>query len=233
MTHPLSTECAVPHCTRLRYARQPWCEAHYRRQRRTGELDAARPIGDRSPGSCMVDGCPNSSTERGLCHGHYLRLIRHGDVQAQRPLDRRVNTTCTANGCVNQATARGLCATHRARVRKAGNVMAEVPVKVVSGSGSLSHGYRLVPVPNELRWLVGGSRTVAEHRLVMAQMLGRPLTVDESVHHRNGIRTDNQVANLELWSRYQPRGQRVSDKLDYAFELIRRYLPDALATSGY
>ncbi|HWB65288.1 MAG TPA: HNH endonuclease [Mycobacteriales bacterium] len=148
---------------------------------------------------------------------------------AERPLSRRVNATCTVSDCTNNATARGLCTTHRARVRKAGDVLADVPIRRVSGTGSISHGYRIVPVPKAMRWLVGGDRTAAEHRLVMAEMLGRPLTDDESVHHRNGIRTDNRVTNLELWSRYQPRGQRVSDKLDYAFELIRRYLPDALA----
>jgi hypothetical protein len=35
--------------------------------------------------------------------------------------------------------------------------------------------------------------------------------------------------NLELWSRWQPSGQRVADKVDYAIELLERYLPDALA----
>ena len=63
----------------------------------------------------------------------------------------------------------------------------------------------------------------------MAKMLGRPLTRDESVHHRNGDRLDNRPENLELWSRYQPRGQRVCDKIEYAFDILRRYVPDALA----
>lgn len=223
-------KCAVDGCDRNRYARQDLCEAHYRRKRRTGKLDADRPIGERTARPCMVEACSNTSSERGLCHGHYLRLIRVGDVMAERPLDRRVNLGCLVNGCSNPATARGLCSAHRARRRKHGDVMAHLPVKHVEGAGSISHGYRMVPVPKELRWLVYNNRSAPEHRFVMAQMLGRPLTSSESVHHRNGNRTDNRVENLELWSRYQPSGQRVSDKLEYALELLRQYLPDALAS---
>lgn len=62
-----------------------------------------------------------------------------------------------------------------------------------------------------------------QHQWVMEQHIGRPLEPGEEVHHINGVRDDNRIENLELWSTRQPKGQRWQDKLEWAHEMIRLY----------
>lgn len=69
---------------------------------------------------------------------------------------------------------------------------------------------------------------IVEHRWVMSEFLGRPLLPHENVHHINGDPKDNRIENLELWSTAQPYGQRVSDKIEWAVELLKTYAPERL-----
>lgn len=59
----------------------------------------------------------------------------------------------------------------------------------------------------------GRTKHVLEHRVVMEEALGRYLDPRERVHHRNGVRDDNRIENLELWTldHKDPPGVRSSE----------------------
>ena len=216
--------CEVADCDRHVYARG-LCGRHYKQQLRHGLVQP-----DHAPTACAVASCDRRAVTRGWCHGHYLRWSRTGDVKEDVPLARPVKDVCSVADCGRGAHSAGMCRSHYERQRKHGDPFAGTPFRTVTGEGSISHGYLWIAVPPDKRHLVpAGRKHEFEHRLVMAEILGRPLRPEESVHHRNGDRLDNRPPNLELWTTAQPKGQRVADKLAFALELLRRYAPDLVS----
>lgn len=88
-------------------------------------------------------------------------------------------------------------------------------------------GYAHIYDPDHPNARRGGR--VPEHRYVMSKLIGRPLTDAENVHHRNGVKSDNRPANLELWVSTQPKGQRPEDLVEWANEILAHYGPAVLA----
>ncbi len=69
-----------------------------------------------------------------------------------------------------------------------------------------NHGYVAVRVQVDHPHAWGADETVKyayEHIVVMMERLGRPLAENETVHHRNGDKTDNSDENLDLLTRTQ------------------------------
>lgn len=91
------------------------------------------------------------------------------------------------------------------------------------GKTKHSGGYVMRLVPDHPRVKGKSNKYVMEHILVMEEAIGRILDPNENVHHKNGIKTDNRIENLELWTRSHPSGCRVSDLLEWAHYITDKY----------
>lgn len=222
--------CSIDGCDGEAYGRG-WCAKHYARWLRHGDPSISLPpgvaSGTKSPlyQCCKVEGCERLGPYiRGLCGAHYGRLKAHGDPLGGRPKSgvktrRATNEPCKCDGCGRVAISKGFCHAHWERVKVNGDPQAHIPLReYVKGGGRtfLCNGYLN-------RWDSKKKKTVFDHRAVMEEFLGRPLYGNENVHHKNGNRSDNRIENLELWTKFQPPGQRITDLMDWARALLLRY----------
>lgn len=211
--------CRGPECE-APIAARGLCYGHYDQERAGGPL---KPI-DRSRrkvpggGRCAFDGCDRHARASGLCSGHYGQQNRGEELRPLAWWKGKEPEGCAFDGCDREATSKGLCEAHRGQQRRGQELR---PLRAPTGRVIDSHGYVRVHRPDHPNAMKAG--WIGEHRLVMSEILGRPLLPHENVHHINGVRDDNRPENLELWSSSQPKGQKVVDKLAWAREILDLY----------
>lgn len=91
-----------------------------------------------------------------------------------------------------------------------------------TGKSRTHEGYIELVIPKNLRHLFNNNRRAKEHRLIMTKFLNRPLLSTETVDHKNGVRTDNRLKNLELYSTAHGAGQDVQHTIQRSIDDILR-----------
>lgn len=89
------------------------------------------------------------------------------------------------------------------------------------GGRRVDDGYVFIYMPQHPRAKRNGY--IREHTVVMEKKIGRYLLPNENVHHKDGNKINNNPNNLELWVKKQPPGQRVTDLVKWAKEIIELY----------
>lgn len=148
---------------------------------------------------CKIENCNNPIKSKCLCSLHYGRLWLHGNPLITKPRGRakieKIKLNCK------------IC-------DKEFEVFPSGKNKYKCCSSECGYKYRKIspnkriPIPwDKKRWVVNRhgyivcyhqGKEIKQHRWVMEQHLGRKLYSNEFIHHKNKIKTDNRIENLQI-----------------------------------
>ena len=219
--------CKVEDCKASAFCKG-FCSAHYQKYRfnRIDEdgketdksewksfFNPNRTTLGRSPNTCSLEGCDRerADKETGFC-AYHIRRVKLGIIDKQGQILREEyrrrrygpDDLCLVEGCDRQARSNNFCIYHAGRftaglIDEKGIALRKPSIgkprqKVARWK---SHGYIKIRVSKDHPFC-DKDGMVFEHRRVMELAIGQYLNPWEIVHHKNGVKDDNRLENLEL-----------------------------------
>jgi len=146
---------------------------------------------------CKVKNCIRESIVYNFCRAHYERFKKGKNLNTpiKITIGKRKYKKCTIINCNRTHRGHGYCQAHLHRFKKGLNLYT--PIREF-GKGTINPcGYKILFI---------NGHSIPEHRLIMEKHLKRKLKKSELVHHINGNRLDNNIKNLQLFT----KGEHIS-----------------------
>jgi hypothetical protein len=208
-----------------------FCPMHYVRFLRGVDLNKPPKNDPNRPTICSVNECDLPISSHGFCCKHAHRYVRHGNPLITKKAF-RAPEFCSIEGCDNPGKAHDLCNAHNVR-RRNGQDLNPPLIKRRKSLNNKDKGiYELAYYKDQYGYMRASfkRKMVLQHRVVWEMHNGRKLEKFENIHHINGIRDDNRIENLELWTKPQPIGQRPEDLVAWVIEHYREDVLRAIDT---
>lgn len=212
-------ECAFSECERA-VQHKELCHTHYEQLRIRKSLELLTPIHkyDSKSKYCGVTGCknpryvsPSNNKRSSWCGSHkHARPVQSEDIKCQVE-------ECPRAARVSVHSITGYCETHAKNPNAA----------VTSGEAMINRSPEFWG-KDKKGYLVKRIDGIdyRQHRMVMEGYLGRALLPGENVHHKNAIKTDNRIENLQLWQVSQPAGSNLLDTMEYMRWYLKEHAED-------
>lgn len=212
----MEKKCVIQNCIKASYGKD-LCRLHYDRFNRGDNLVTKEIRLPRTDRDCTIDTCIKKVMSKEMCEMHYRRYLRGAELIQDK--DNPEVKICSIENCENQSQKKSFCPKHYSRYLRYNDPLYDKKL-LPSDWKITTNGYKYIK-RNGIR--------IYEHRAIFEDLLNRPLLKNENVHHKNGIRHDNRIENLELWVKPQPPGVRTEDLVQYAIIILAQYDPSKLA----
>ena len=192
-------KCSVLGCERLRKGKKNYCHAHSLQFKRYGKIISTELQHTNKNKKCTAPGCTRDAFCKSLCKAHDEQIRNHGRILVTALKESRKGKVCKLQGCATYPVkGLGLCERHYEQFKKYGEIISidRMYAEKIGNGMRQSGGYIYLYRPDHPRAIREG--WVKRANIVWEENTGHVVSKPEIIHHKNEIRDDDSVGNLDL-----------------------------------